>query len=139
MKGENYKISSETICALISLTGLFVSGFLSFLVARFSIKKEIEKMQLLWEREDVIASDDEFAEMVSAVAAYIQSPYPPEATTAASKIAGIRSKETGTLALKLDQLYRNVSFQNLNAIDSSLTEVINEKRKRKSRHLGADD
>lgn len=126
-------MTTEIICALVTVGGTLLSTLIAFFVSRSTANKEIEKMKLTWEREDVISSDDEFAEMASAVATYVQNGWSGNQCTAMSKIAAIRSKEIGSLALKLDQLYTSVSRGNANSADSLLTEVINEKRQAKSK------
>lgn len=126
-------MKAEIICALITVGGALLSALIAFFVSRSTANKEIEKMKLTWEREDVISSDDEFADMASAVATYVQNGWSDTQRTAMSKIAAIRSKEIGSLASKLDQLYTAVSRDNAKSADSLLTEVINEKRQAKSK------
>lgn len=61
------------MCAIIALTGTLFSVLCSWFVSRQLTKVEIEKMQRTWEREDVVSSDDEFAQMAESVAVYIHS------------------------------------------------------------------
>ena len=90
-------------------------------------------MKLIWERDDVVSSDDEFADMSSAVAAYAQDHWPDKQGIAMSKVAALRSKESGELGRQLDELYTVVEHGSSKEINLSLTKVIEQKREAKSR------
>lgn len=126
-------MTTEVICALVTVGGTLLSALIAFFVSRTTANKEIEKMQLTWEREDIVSSDDEFAEMASAVATYVQNGWADMQRDALSKIAAIRSKEIGNLAVLLDRLYAEVCKNNTHSANTALTEVINEKRHTKSK------
>lgn len=124
----------KIIVALISAAGVVISALVSLVISRNAAKKEIEKMKLEWEREDVVSTDDEYAAMASAVASYLHSSAPN--TKAVSTVAAIRSKENGDLASLLDKLYKDLTStdkERFQRIESDLGEVIAEKRKRKSK------
>lgn len=139
---------TEIICGFIALAGTVVSGLISWLVSRSSAAKEIEKMKLAWNHEHTVSSDDDFAEMVFAVATCLQEKVPVSFDSAISYVAAIRSKESGSLGSKLDALHQvlfeispNANMVNfygseyqssINRANDCLTEVINEKRKRQS-------
>lgn len=141
-------MKTEIICAIIALAGAAVSGLLSWFVSRTSAAKEIEKLKLTWDHESSVTSDDEFADMVAAVALCIQEKLPASFDTAISRVAAVRAKEHGSLAHKLDDLYRVlfdvspnsgiVDFygrdyqEQLKGVNSCLSQVIEEKRKHKS-------
>lgn len=126
-------MSSEIISAVIALIGTAASGLISWFISRASAAKEIEKMKLEWSREDTISSDDDFSKMASAVSRYAQCGSIDSLNTAVEQTAGIRSKENGSLAVKLDSLYFELRTGRIERLDTLLTEVIEEKRNRKSR------
>lgn len=126
-------MSAEIICALIAIAGTAVSAGVSWFVSRSTANKEIEKMQLAWEREDVISSDDEFAEMAAGVAEFVQSYSALHQRNAIAKVAAIRSKETGELGKLLDKLYDAIKSCDYIRTDIILSAVINEKRNAKSK------
>lgn len=89
-------------------------------------------MQMQWNREDIVSSDDEFSEMAAAVARFAQTADSSLQSEAAAKVTAVRSKEHGNLAVKLDYLYHCIYTGNVFFINEALDEVINEKRYRKS-------
>ena len=116
---------------LISLAGVVISSLIAWFVSRSTASKEIEKLRLTWEREDVVSSDDEFAEMAAAVARFLRSDSPHNLAAASSRVAAIRSKESGRLGECLDSLYASLTNCERQAIEQALTAVIEEKRKTK--------
>ena len=133
----NFQLPVEVICTLITLCGTILAAAISWFVSRYSINKEIEKLKLTWEREDVVSSDDEFAAMAAKVAEYISSRRSFTQKEALSKVAAVRSKEHGALANSLDNLYFAIKEDRGDKADHCLTEVIKEKRKAK-RNSNAD-
>lgn len=121
-------MTTEVICALIAVGGTLISALISYAVSRSTASKEIEKMKLTWEHEDVVSSDDEFADMSALVAQFVHSHLQGHQQIAMSKIAAIRSKESGNIASLLDELYSAVRSGNISAADSCLSKVIDEKR-----------
>lgn len=120
------------ICSLISFAGIAISGLVSWFVSRSSAAKEIEKMRLSWEREDVVSSDEEFGEMCAAVATSVHYDSFTNRSKAGALVASVRSKEQGTLGNLLDDLYFSLErTHNTTTIDELLSKVIIEKRKRK--------
>lgn len=117
-------ISSEYACALISFAGVIISALISKNVAKTAANKEIEKMKLTWEREDVVTSEDEFSEMTAAVARYASSFRSTELRDALGKLAAVRAKESGALAEALDVLYQTVSTGYRTEIETQLSRVI---------------
>jgi hypothetical protein len=122
---------TEIICALISTAGVLLSAVISRFVSRAAAKKETEKLRLIWEREDVVSSDEDFAKMAAVVAEFVASGYNGQHKNAMSKVAAIRSKESGEIAAALDRLYEALTRRDLHGVDSSLSRVIEEKRKAK--------
>lgn len=125
-------MKTEIICAIVAAGGTLLSALIAFFVSRTTANKELEKMKLTWAREDLVSSDDEFAEMAEAVSKYVQNNYGKVQSDAMSKIAAVRSKEINSIAVILDDLYKYVRMDNPNAADEYLTKAINEKRKIKS-------
>ena len=123
----------EIICAIIAATGTLISAWIAFFVSRSTANKEIIKMKLTWEREDLVSSDDEFAEMSAAAARYISYDSFENKTEAMCKIAAIRSKETGNVCNNLDALYSAIQRDDPIKADVLLTQVINDKRGAKSK------
>ena len=122
----------EVVCAAVAAVGVVASALISWFITRSSIAKELEKMHMEWEREDIVSSDDEFAEMASAVASFIQCQSSTYHIAAAQKVAAIRSKESGTIAHRLDHLYVLIDHRGgaqKSELNQALTEVIDEKRK----------
>lgn len=121
-------ISSEFVCALISFAGVIISALISKNVAKTAANKEIEKMKLSWEREDMVTSEEEFSEMTAAVARYASSFRTFDFRDAMGKLAAVRAKESGALAEALDVLYQIVSRGHRAEIETQLSKVIAVKR-----------
>lgn len=121
-------ISTELACTLITTGGIIFSALISKAVAKSTAAKEIEKMKLTWEREDLIESDDEFGEMVKLVILYLSDiGYGPYEALAA--IGALRVKESTEIAALLDVLYQSVKKRDSAATDKLLDEVIAVRRK----------
>ena len=121
-------VSSELLCSIISFAGIVVSALISKNVSKNTTAKEIEKMKLSWNREDFVASEDEFSKMTSAVAKYAGDFRESSRRIALGEIASIRARETGDLAAALDQLYQTVLERHYSDINKNLTDVIAAKR-----------
>ena len=126
-------MNTEIISAGFALLGIVISGVISLLVSRLTTAKEIKKMKLEWEREDISSLDSEFSDMVSAVALYSRTQRIRDWNNAISKTAGVRSKEKGALAQTLDTLYIHLKNQSVSNIESCLTQAITEKRNGRSK------
>ena len=126
-------MSSEMICALIAVAGTVLSALISYGVSRYTASKELEKMKLTWEREDIVSSEDEFAAMAKAVGAFVQSSHPSHQRAAMELVAAARSKEIGALGSLLDHLYMHIQSGHIGNTDVGLTKVINQKREAKSK------
>lgn len=123
-------MSPEATAALFTALATILSAIIARYVARETAAKEIEKMKMQWEREDVVSSEEEFAEMASAVSVYMRS-FEPK-TKAISAVAALRTKERGELAVLLDKLYIDLTTEGtpFPKIELDLSKVIEEKRKR---------
>lgn len=124
-------MSTEIICTLISVGGVVLSAILSFVVSAFSASKEIKKKRMEWEREDIVSSEDEFAQMVAAVSLYANTKRIEDWNNAVEKIGYVRAKENGNLATLLDELYIAVQSDICEAAIYKLNMVLEEKRNRK--------
>jgi len=136
-------VSSAVISAAITFIGTVISAS----IARKSAKetaheianKEIEKMKLSWQREDMVSSDEEFAEMASVVAKFCTFKTGAWTDEAIEKVGAIRSKECGTLGQIMDDLYDSVKNDKFHEADIHLTAAINEKRRIKSQAKDVSD
>ena len=90
-------------------------------------------MQRTWEREDVVSSDDEFAQMAESVAVYIHSGV--RVANYIGKVAALRSKEHGSLAKSLDSLYFAIQTSDKAAINKALSKVIEQNPANKVRTM----
>lgn len=126
-------MSEKILNALIALVGILTSALVSWFVSRNTANKEIEKMKLSWDREDIVSSEDDFAEMSAAVSSYISSKFPTKGRIAAEKVAYVRAKETGELACLLDDLHSSIVYcENIKSVESKLSKVLEKKREIKS-------
>lgn len=126
-------MTTEVLSGLFSLVGIVFSGVLSFLVAKSSASKEIDKLKLTWKREDVVSSETDFSEMVSSVAVYAKTLSIDDMNTATKWVAKIRAQESGALGDLLDGLYNQLRDPIVFELEDTLSEIIKEKRQRKNK------
>ncbi len=130
-------MSTEILCSLIALAGAALSALVSFFVAKFSSEREIKKMKLEWEHQDVISSDEDFSDMAVAVSRFVQAQTSKTHTEAITAITKIRAKEYGEIADSLDALYAAIGrrgvgyYPDLQRIDNLLSEILKQKRNAK--------
>ena len=132
-------MSTEIVCTIVTTTGMLISAVISWFISRQTANKEIEKLHLTWNREDVISSDEEFAEMVKAVAKYDNHRTELYRIEAIALVGSVRSKEYGELGCNLDALYDPISNNHICRLSEALSKVINQKRKNKGYNFNADD
>lgn len=126
-------MTSEALSGLFSLVGIILSGVLSFLVAKSSASREVDKLKLTWKREDIVSSESDFSEMISTVAVYAKTLTITDMNTATKWVAKIRAQESGTLGELLDSLYCQLQDPVVSELESTLSEIIKEKRQRKGK------
>lgn len=126
-------MTSEALSGLFSLVGIILSGVLSFLVAKSSASREVDKLKLTWKREDIVSSESDFSEMISTVAVYAKTLTITDMNTATKWVAKIRAQESGTLGELLDSLYFQLQDPVVSELESTLSEIIKEKRQRKGK------
>ena len=126
-------MTTEVLSGLFSLVGIVFSGVLSFLVAKSSASKEIDKLKLTWKREDVVSSEADSSEMVSSVAVYAKTLSIDDMNTATKWVAKIRAQESGALGDLLDGLYNQLRDPIVFELEDTLSEIIKEKRQRKNK------
>lgn len=126
-------MTTEVLSGLFSLAAIVFSGVLSFLVAKSSASKEIDKLKLTWRREDVVSSESDFSEMVSSVAVYAKTLSITDMNTATKWVAKIRAQENAALGDLLDSLYDQLRDPIVSDLEDTLSEIIKEKRKRKGK------
>ena len=128
-------ISAAVVSAVITLIGNIIAAKIAqktaLKTAQETTNQEIKKLERTWEREDVVSSDEEFAEMACAVAKYIHRDIIGHGVDAAGKVAAIRSKEHGELGNILDALHKSLDDRDLDRAEKELTKAINEKRRLK--------
>ena len=126
-------MTTEVICTLIAVSGTVFSALLSFAISRSTANKEIEKMRLEWDREDLVSSEDEFAAMAGAVAKCMNCYTTSNQGRAMELVASVRAKESGSIGAALDDLYNALATSRTTETDEQLTRVINQKREAKSK------
>ena len=97
-------MSDAVFAALVSLAGVFLSGLVSFFVARHSSRWEIKKMKLEWLRQDKTGFDETCANMVLAVESFFAKLDTSSYHSAVAAIAAVRARSSGPLAADLDAL-----------------------------------
>lgn len=124
-------MSPETISAIIAVCGIAISAGTSWRTSKRTIDKEIEKMRLSWEREDLVSSDADFSKMAEAVACYISDSNADNQNIAIQRVSGVRINEHGEISQLLDELYFAVRSNDRNSSELALTKVVNKKRETK--------
>ena len=128
-------ISSAIVSAIVAALGGIITTIINQRsarkIAQEAANQEIRKMERTWEREDVVSSDEEFAEMAKAVAQYIHRNTIPNSHEAIGLVASIRAKEYGELGKILDELQKAIDIHDLPRADRELTKAINKKRELK--------
>ena len=126
-------ISSAVVGAIVSFVGNIIAAKIAqktaIKAAQEATAQEIKKLERTWEREDIVSSDEEFAEMSCAVSKYIHRNTIENGTDAVGKVASIRSKEHGELGRILDALHKCLDDRDLDGASKELTKAIDEKRR----------
>lgn len=132
-------MTTEVLSGLFSLVGIVFSGVLSFLVAKSSASKEIDKLKLTWKREDVVSSEADFSEMVSSVAVYAKTLSIDDMNTATKWVAKIRAQESGALGDLLDGLYNQLRDPIVFELEDTLSEIIKESVNARTNKIDSTD
>lgn len=130
---EVFFMTQEVLSGLFSLIGIVISGVVSFLVAKLSASKEVDRLKLIWEREDIVSSESDFSEMVSAVSVYAKTFRIGDMNNAVKWVSKIRAQENGKLGALLDNLYIQLQNPVASEMENTLSEIIKEKRQRNSK------
>lgn len=93
-------------------------------------------MDRVWQREDLVSSDEEFAEMASVVSKFVSFGTGAWSVESIEKVAAIRSKESGEIGTIMDELYKSILSDSYTQADNLLTKAINEKRRIKTQSNG---
>lgn len=71
-------ISAAIVSTIITVIGSLITAKMARTTAKETAREaadqEIKKLERTWAREDVVSSDEEFAEMAKAIATYIHCP-----------------------------------------------------------------
>lgn len=125
-------VSAAVVSAIITAIGGIITAKMArttaVQAAQEAADQEIKKLERTWAREDVVSSDEEFAEMASAAATYLHFPTGATRKNAIGKVAAIRAKECGALGKELDMLYAAVVKQDEVKAEKALTAAIDLKR-----------
>lgn len=129
-------VSSAVVSAIIAAIAGVITANISRKTARDTAQettsREIEKLERTWDREDIVSSDEEFAEMASIVTRFVAVADGMWCVEAAEKVAAVRSKEIGEIGHILDALYKNILNDDFSGTEQCLTNAIQEKRRIKS-------
>lgn len=106
-------IPIEIICAVIAFLGTVMSALIALLTAKHTSKKEFIKMQMQWQREDKLANDQAYADMLSAVSKYLQSGWSKHQRKALVKISTVQMYCSNA---ELDSLYSSVASGNIESV-----------------------
>ena len=125
-------LSPEVIICVLSGFFSVAGAVISILKSRVVAKTEHELKQLTWQREDIVSSEEEFAQMARAVSVFSTDRH-NDRGAALQSVAAIRAKETGALGEALDELYSCVRYEDNPGTNRALSKVIDEKRKLRER------
>ena len=123
-------LSEDMITIIISVFGVIVSGIVSIAVSKHTANKELEKLRMSWDREDIVSSDEEFSAMAASVAEYVGYCSDTNRNKALAQVASVRAKEKGVLGNALDSLYSYIYKSEYQMANTQLTEVIMCKRQK---------
>lgn len=130
-------ISSAVISTCISVIGSIIVATITrraaIRTAKETASHEMDKLQRTWDHDDVVSSDEEFAEMASIVSKFASMETGAWDIDALSKVAEVRSRESGTLGSILDDLYRSIKNNDFSGTDALLSKAIEEKRRLKQK------
>ncbi len=125
-------ISSAIVSAIITVIGSIITTVITQrnakAIAKDAAAQELQKMERAWEREDIVSSEDEFAEMADSVARFVRCGTPKYQSEAMGKVAFVRSKEQAALGMLLDDLYECIRNNNQEKTNEALSEAIWKKR-----------
>ena len=125
-------ISAAIVSTIITVIGSLITAKMARTTAKETAREaadqEIKKLERTWAREDVVSSDEEFAEMAKAIATDIHCPTVATQKDAVGKAAGIRAKEYGRLGETLDRLYSAIVEDENDMAEKMLTKAIDQKR-----------
>ncbi len=128
-------ISSAVISTIITVIGSVIVAHISRKTAVETAKEtanhELEKLERTWDHDDIVSSDDEFAEMAALISKFVCYATGAWNIDALSKVAEVRSRESGTLGDILDSLYISIENRQYQETDVLLTKAIDEKRRLK--------
>lgn len=128
-------ISSAVISTIITVIGSVIVAHISRKTAVETAKEtashELEKLERTWDHDDIVSSDDEFAEMAALISKFVCLATGAWNIEALSKVAEVRSRESGNLGNILDTLYVSIEQCNYSETNALLTKAIDEKRRLK--------
>lgn len=120
-------MSFDWLSTILGAAGVVMSTGVSYFVARHTAAKELEKLRLIWERED----DKAFGAMVAAVIVFCGNPNLRTVQSCQLSIGPVRAKAEGEFAAALDELIAliQVDIRDTTRVNRALQQVIAEHRK----------
>ena len=97
-------MTTEIVCALITVFGVILSALISYRTSRRISKDEIQKLTMTWSREDSLSISKDLEDLTQLVYDFIDCENNYFSIPALSKLASIRAKETGPVSILLDEL-----------------------------------
>lgn len=122
-------LSSAVVSTLVSVIGGIITAHISRKNAADAAKQELERLERTWDHEDIVSSEDEFSEMAALVSKFVCFANGAWDVDALSKVAEVRSRESGVLGTILDKLYASIRQCHYQDADNLLSEAIAEKRR----------
>lgn len=124
-------LSTEVICAIITLIGVIFANLTARWTARDSADREIERQKRSWAHDNDVAFEKAFLTMTEAVSAFIQDSSISKQVSARASVAVALTYAKGDLANKLEALY--IVLKNRPALDAEdkLLEAIHAMKKQR--------
>lgn len=117
-------LSTEVICALITLAGVIYANISSKVIAKETANNEMNKLKQTWEHDNEIAFERAFCDMTEAVSTYIIEPSQPNQQIARTKTSVMLAHATGDMANRVQNLYDSMKRRPSPEAEEMLTEVL---------------
>ena len=124
LKKASDLLSTEVVCALITLGGIIFANLSSRWIAKEAAVKEMEKLKQTWEHDNKIAFEQAFHAMVEAVSAYILNSNISNQESARVTTAIMLTFAKGELADKIVALYSTLKRRPAPEAEELLLDVI---------------
>lgn len=111
------------------LLGQLLAAIVSYLIARQTASREVEKMILSWKHDETKDFLQKLSDAAAETASYLTSlseGHSPSALHAVKSVAAVRPYATGDLAHALDALHFALCQENAESIANSLQAVLHQ-------------